>query len=160
MTQLFHIEKLDRSELMRLAIWMVDNLPPQLTIGITGTLGSGKTTFTQCVAEAAKIDPGAVTSPTFTLLQSHVGSINLHHMDAYRINDEDEFLELGVEELFEQQAWTLIEWADRVESVMPSDTLWLQIDLTDNPDCREFTFSSTRLDIGPAFEKLRTTDST
>ncbi len=74
-----------------------------------------------------------MTSPTFTLLQTHRGRITLHHLDAYRLADEDEFLELGVDELFEDdQAWTLIEWADRVESVMPADTLWIEIKIADN----------------------------
>lgn len=152
----WHIERkdLDREALAILAQWMVVNLPPQLMIGITGTLGAGKTTFTQCIAEAAQISAEAVTSPTFTLLQSHSGLITLHHMDAYRVNDEDEFLELGVEELFEDQAWTIIEWADRVESVMPQETLWIQMDISDHFDRRNVSLTSQRAELKRVFEAL------
>jgi len=116
---------------------LVQQLPRNLVVGLSGTLGAGKTTFVQAIARAAQIDVAEVTSPTFTLLQSHQGSIVLHHMDAYRVNDEDEFLELGVEELFEQSdAWTLVEWAERVADVMPANTLWLRIELTGTDDRR------------------------
>ena len=47
----------------------------------------------QAIARAAGIDAADVTSPTFTLWQTHRGSITLHHLDAYRIADEDEFLD-------------------------------------------------------------------
>jgi tRNA threonylcarbamoyladenosine biosynthesis protein TsaE len=112
--------------------------PPKLVIGLVGTLGAGKTTFTQALAAAAGVNPEDVTSPTFTLLCSYdaqlaAGPIRLHHLDAYRLSDEDEFLELGVEELFEtENSWVLIEWADRMKSVLPARTLWITIDVDDS----------------------------
>jgi tRNA threonylcarbamoyladenosine biosynthesis protein TsaE len=148
------IDHVDRLQLTVLGRRMVQHLPTQLTVGIIGTLGAGKTTLTQCLAQAANIDPDAVTSPTFTLLQSHHGAIKMHHMDAYRVHDEDEFLELGVEELFEEDAWTIIEWADRVESVMPIDTLWIKIDLTDQKDRRRLTFRSHCVDLRPKIQAM------
>jgi tRNA threonylcarbamoyladenosine biosynthesis protein TsaE len=112
----------------RLATAMWRYLPSHLVIGLVGTLGAGKTTLVQAIARAAGIDSADVTSPTFTLLQTHRGTRTLHHLDAYRVADEDEFLELGVDELFEDEsAWTLIEWADRVSSVLPQQTLWIEI---------------------------------
>ena len=106
-------------------------------MGLVGTLGSGKTTFAQSLAHSLGVDREDVTSPTFNLLSSYTGQAagsprQLHHLDAYRIADEDEFLELGGEELFEaSDSWILIEWADRVESVMPVNTLWITIELDD-----------------------------
>lgn len=107
-----------------------------MSVGLVGTLGAGKTRLVQSIAAAAGIDPAEVTSPTFTLLQTHVGQktpgteLTLHHLDAYRIADEDEFLQLGVDELFEQPAaWTIVEWADRVAEVMPPETLWVTLHL-------------------------------
>jgi len=153
---MLRIEKkhLDRKQLALLANWMVDHLPDQLTIGITGTLGAGKTTLVQFIAKAAGINTESVTSPTFTLLQTHHGKIKLHHMDAYRVQDEDEFLELGVEELFEDHAWTLIEWADRVEAVMPQDTLWIKIDLTEDQNLRHLSFTNTGSDLDSILAKF------
>ncbi|MFG0254637.1 MAG: tRNA (adenosine(37)-N6)-threonylcarbamoyltransferase complex ATPase subunit type 1 TsaE [Rhodopirellula sp. JB053] len=58
----------------------------------------------------------------------------LHHLDWYRINDEDEIWELGLDELWEAPGeWTLIEWADRFEDAMPTDTIWVHIQISDCP---------------------------
>ncbi len=129
------LDSIDLDRLERLSQCMAQTLPAKLVIGLVGTLGAGKTTFTQTLAAATGVDPEDVTSPTFTLLCSYdasiaAGPIQLHHLDTYRLADEDEFLELGVEEFFESDhTWVLIEWADRVESVMPVDTLWMTIDV-------------------------------
>lgn len=131
-------DKIDLSRLHRLAAGMAKVFPTELVIGLVGTLGAGKTAFTQALASAAAVDPDDVTSPTFTLLCSYdaiiaAGPIRLHHLDAYRISDEDEFLELGVDELFESNdAWVVIEWADRVKSVLPPQTLWVTIDIAES----------------------------
>lgn len=132
------LESLDLKDLQDLANRLVQCLPSRLTIGLVGTLGAGKTTLVQAISSAMGVDRAEVTSPTFTLLQSHRGGgQTLHHLDAYRVADEDEFLELGVEELFDQeQAWTLIEWADRVEGVMPKNVLWLELRIDPQPDRR------------------------
>lgn len=145
------IESLDLSGLDQLAVSLVDQLPSGITFGLVGTLGAGKTTLVQAVARACGIDAAEVTSPTFTLLQTHQGKLTLHHLDTYRLADEDEFLELGVDELFEDEdSWTFVEWAERFPSVMPPNTLWICIDLKNddanndvgsaNNDHRQVTF--------------------
>lgn len=129
------LNDIDLERLRQLAVQMAQRMPAQLVVGLVGTLGAGKTTFTQALAAASGIEPDDVTSPTFTLLCSYegriaAGPIRLHHLDAYRLADEDEFLELGVDELFDSpNTWVLIEWADRVESVLPPDTLWLTFEV-------------------------------
>ncbi len=139
---MIEIRSLDLAGITRLARAMVYRLPAGSTIGLVGTLGAGKTTLVQAIAGASGIDVANVTSPTFTLLQSHRGSFTIHHLDAYRVADEDEFLELGVEELFEDDsAWTLVEWADRVSDVMPDRTLWVRMDIDPVGHTRSLTFS-------------------
>ncbi|OYP37497.1 tRNA (adenosine(37)-N6)-threonylcarbamoyltransferase complex ATPase subunit type 1 TsaE [Rhodopirellula sp. MGV] len=134
---IMQLNDIDLPKLHQLAERMVRHLPKPLTVGLVGTLGAGKTTFVQALAAAAGVDSDDVTSPTFTLLSSYqatigAGEITLHHMDAYRVHDEDEFLELGVEELFDDtDAWVLIEWADKVQAVMPPETLWITIEATE-----------------------------
>lgn len=146
---------LDLAGIERLAQSMLRHLPKPLVIGLVGTLGAGKTTLVQAIARAAGIDTADVTSPTFTLLQSHQGSLTLHHLDAYRVADEDEFLELGVEELFDDAAsWTLIEWADRVRDVLPTETLWVEINIDDDASLRSVTFVSTTDDIARAVNRV------
>ena len=132
------IESLDLQGMQELASQLVKSLPKRVSIGLRGTLSAGKTTLVQAISAEIGVDRADVTSPTFTLLQSHHGSDQvLHHLDAYRVADEDEFLELGVEELFDQErAWTLIEWADRVADVMPPNTLWMEIRIEPQPDTR------------------------
>ncbi len=134
-------DSIDLHALQRVADAMVQHFGSQLVVGLVGTLGAGKTSLVQAIARAAGIDGADVTSPTFTLLQTHQGSIRIHHLDAYRVADEDEFLELGVDELFDdRQAWTLIEWADRVAAVMPRDTLWITLMVTSDPQRRTLQF--------------------
>ena len=124
------LRSLDLDQIDVLARALVDCVPRGTTFGLVGTLGAGKTSLVRAIARAGGVDVSDVTSPTFTLLQTHRGSLTIHHLDAYRLADEDEFLELGVEELFEDHlAWTLVEWADRVAGVMPIATLWLRIDI-------------------------------
>lgn len=108
-------------------------LPGGTCVGLVGTLGAGKTRLAQAVIAAHGVDREAITSPTFTLMRSYpCGPSTLHHLDAYRIRDEDEFLELGVEELWEDDsAVVLIEWAERVATCLPRSTLWIEIEWTD-----------------------------
>ena len=141
------IEAVSLTEVDRLGALIVHHLPLGVTFGLIGTLGAGKTRLTQAIAGAVEIDQADVTSPTFTLLQTHRGQFRqqeflLHHLDAYRIEDEDEFEQLGVDELFEdEQAWTIVEWADRVPFAMPVDTLWIRILIGTRPDERRIVFA-------------------
>ncbi len=116
-------------------------LPRPLCFGLVGTLGAGKTRLSQEIAQAWGIDPAEVTSPTFTLLKSYeipagphtaATSRQLHHLDLYRVVDEDELWELGIDELWETPgSWTLVEWADRFADCMPTDTIWIHIEVSD-----------------------------
>jgi tRNA threonylcarbamoyladenosine biosynthesis protein TsaE len=79
------------------------------------------------LAQALGAHPEDVISPTFVLIHPIDTYPQIYHIDAYRIHDSDEFLELGIEELFEQQAITIIEWADRFVECMPKNTLWIEL---------------------------------
>lgn len=116
----------------RLGRWLAKHFPGGSCVGLVGTLGAGKTRLAQAIIAAHGIDREAVTSPTFSLLRSYTAANRtLHHMDAYRLHDEDEFLELGVEDLWEDDsAVILIEWARRVEGCLPPSTLWVEIEWT------------------------------
>ncbi len=138
----------DLDRLQMLARGLVEELPTSVVVGLVGTLGAGKTRFVQFLVEVAAGATAEVTSPTFTLVQSYAGQPNVHHLDAYRVADEDEFLELGVEELFDdEEAWTLVEWADRVESVMPRDTLWIHIRIEQDATRRHVTIRCTDAEL-------------
>lgn len=124
------VEQVDLPRLEQLAAALHAALPRHLVIGLRGTLGAGKTRLVQLLAAAAGIDPTTVTSPTYGIVQHHCGSRNLHHIDAYRLADEDEFIELGGEELIEDdQALVLIEWPERIAGCLPRHCLMIELEL-------------------------------
>jgi len=104
-------------------------LPAGATVALCGTLGAGKTRLTQALAEALGAEPGTVVSPTFVLCQHYHCQRTLHHFDAYRLNDDDEFLELGPEECFDSDGITLVEWADKVRDCLPLEYLEVRIEV-------------------------------
>lgn len=114
----------------RLGTLLADVLPAGTVIALVGTLGAGKTRLVQAVAAALGVPRDAVTSPTFMLVNEHLGGrLPVYHIDAYRLHDEDEFLELGPEEYFDGAGLTFIEWADRVENCLPADFLRIDIEV-------------------------------
>jgi tRNA threonylcarbamoyladenosine biosynthesis protein TsaE len=94
---------------------------------LTGELGAGKTLFTKGVAAGIGIDPADVTSPSFTLVNSHQGRLRLYHVDLYRLASSSS-IDLGLEEIFaEHGAVTVIEWAERLD-ISPPDAIKVRIE--------------------------------
>jgi len=122
-----HWDSLD--ECKKFAIRLAKFIETPMTIRLDGTLGAGKTQFTKFFAETLGANSDDVTSPTFVLIHRYDSSPTIYHLDAYRVGDEDEFLELGVEELFEEPAITLIEWGEKFVNVLPKDHLVIAIDI-------------------------------
>jgi tRNA threonylcarbamoyladenosine biosynthesis protein TsaE len=116
---------------------LADVLPAGTTIALCGTLGAGKTRLVQAIAAAYGVARQDVVSPTFVLYQQYRGRISLHHFDAYRVRDDDEFLELGPEESFQSAGITIVEWADRVIGCLPPDRLEIHVEVT-GATSREF----------------------
>lgn len=113
------------------------------TVGaLIGPLGSGKTRLVQSIAVALGVDRREVSSPTFILIREYNGRLPIYHFDTYRLHEADEFLALGAEELMQSEAVCLIEWADRVEEVLPEDRLQIHIQIS-GPTSREFRIGGT-----------------
>lgn len=147
-------ETQDEAGTVRLGRALADCLPETATIALIGTLGAGKTRLVQAIAEGCGIDAGSVTSPTFVLCQPYHGTRTLNHLDAYRIRDLDEFLELGVDEYFEGPGITLIEWAERVAACLPDDYLEIQIEIT-GPCARTFELVAHGPQSAATLDRLR-----
>jgi tRNA threonylcarbamoyladenosine biosynthesis protein TsaE len=109
---------------------LAEHLPPGSVVALSGTLGAGKTRLVQAIAAACGVDPADVTSPTFVLCREYHGTRTIYHLDAYRLKDEDEFLELGPEEMFASGGLVFIEWAERVASYLPPDCVNITLEVT------------------------------
>ena len=100
-------------------------------IVLTGDLGAGKTTFVQGAARALGVtDP--VVSPTFTLVRRYRGTRPVYHVDVYRLDRMQEVLDLGVEDLFEPDGVTFVEWGDVIEGLLPD--AYLELELWTRPE--------------------------
>jgi tRNA threonylcarbamoyladenosine biosynthesis protein TsaE len=87
---------------------------------LIGDLGAGKTTLAKGIVEgrgAAAVDD--VSSPTFTLIHEYGDPVQIYHVDLYRLETADQVRRLGLDELFDKAALTLIEWGDRFPEIMP-----------------------------------------
>ena len=93
-------------------------------IALKGDLGSGKTTFSQGIAEGLGIEQH-VGSPTFKLVSEYVvEDLKLYHVDCYRLNNFEEFLNLGGENLLlPDNGITLIEWANIIQELLSEDVI-------------------------------------
>lgn len=103
-------------------------------IAFRGDLGAGKTVLAKGIARGLGIED-EVTSPTFTVVSEYEGRLRLHHIDAYRLGGAADFMEIGGEDLLaDRGAVCLIEWSERIASVLPAGTAI--IDLVVKPDGR------------------------
>ena len=107
---------------------------------LIGDLGVGKTAFTKGFARGLDIDEH-ITSPTFTIINEYLGRLPLYHFDVYRVADADEMDYIGAEEYFYSGGVCLIEWADLIKDIIPSNAVWIRIgkDLEKGPDYRRIT---------------------
>lgn len=97
---------------------------PNMIITMEGDLGAGKTTMTKGIGKALEI-PRIINSPTFTIMKTYEGKLELYHMDVYRINNEsgDEYLE----EYFDLGGVCVIEWANNIDKLLPKERLDINI---------------------------------
>ena len=116
-------------------------LGPGSVVALTGTLGAGKTTLVKGIAKALGIDE-EITSPTFTLVSEYRGSLPLYHMDVYRLDSIDEFLDLGVEDMLYGDGICIIEWSEKISETLPDSTITISISIPDTTDQRVITIKN------------------
>ncbi|MFB0918760.1 MAG: tRNA (adenosine(37)-N6)-threonylcarbamoyltransferase complex ATPase subunit type 1 TsaE [Clostridiaceae bacterium] len=94
---------------------------------LNGDLGAGKTHLVKGIALGLGIDE-TVTSPTFTIENKYKGNeYNLNHFDVYRVNDEDEILDIGFEESIYSEDISVIEWSDLILGILPEENIDIRI---------------------------------
>ena len=104
---------------------------------LEGELGAGKTLFTKGLAAAYGIDTTLVVSPTFALVNRYSGgSRGLYHLDLYRIEKERELDELGIEEMEEEGALVVVEWAEKLGRWRRADATVVHFDVLSESERR------------------------
>ena len=109
-------------------------------LALSGPLGAGKTSFVTGLAEGMAVE-GRVASPSFIVMRCHPGPVYLYHADAYRLHSPVELEDAGLHEWLEHGA-VAIEWAELVDEVLPTDTLWVRIDYANTADGRNITITA------------------
>jgi tRNA threonylcarbamoyladenosine biosynthesis protein TsaE len=97
-------------------------LRPGDVVVLDGELGTGKTVFAKGIAVALGVTE-PVVSPTFTVVREYDAPTPLVHVDVYRLDHVQELHDLGFDDLVGGDAVTVVEWGDRVSSVLPADRL-------------------------------------
>ncbi|MFH1736621.1 MAG: tRNA (adenosine(37)-N6)-threonylcarbamoyltransferase complex ATPase subunit type 1 TsaE [Actinomycetota bacterium] len=124
-------------------------------ISLTGELGTGKTKFTQGLAEGLLITQ-RVTSPTFAVLKEYPGSsLKLYHFDAYRLDGEKDLVELGCEEYFYGDGVSVIEWGEKAGGLLPADALTVVFRYGDESADRLITLVFSDVRWQPVTEALQ-----
>ena len=122
---------------------VADHATAPLTIALSGTLGAGKTQWTRFFAIELGAPPETISSPTFMLVHEYNSQPPIYHLDAYRIGDEDEMLELGIEEMMDADAITIVEWADRFPELLPRHTLRIHMEIGESQNARHVHVQAT-----------------
>ena len=122
----------DEAATRALAASVAKALKPGDVILLEGPIGVGKTFFARGVIQSLLGAEEEVPSPTFTLVQIYDGpACDIWHCDLYRLTHPDEAIELGLDEAFEN-AVCLIEWPDRLGSILPDNALMLAFSIKDD----------------------------
>ena len=93
-----------------------------------GEMGNGKTTLIKALCNVLGVsDP--VTSPTFSIVNEYLGTQNtlLYHFDCYRIEEEEEILDIGFDQYLENGDWIFIEWPQKIENLLPTNSQEIKI---------------------------------
>ncbi len=95
-------------------------------IAMQGTLAAGKTTITKGIAQALGITD-TITSPTFCLISEYYGKMPLYHMDVYRLEGSEDFINLGTDDMLYGDGVSIIEWSEKIMDELPKTTIILKI---------------------------------
>ena len=98
-------------------------------VALVGDLGTGKTTLTQGIAQGLGADPADVKSPSFVLMKEyHSGRVPIYHMDIYRLGGFEDIQRMGYEDYLRGDGVAVIEWAERLENVLPVEHLRVELE--------------------------------
>lgn len=119
----------------------IGNMADYTIFAFNGPMGAGKTTFIAELSRQLGVTDDLASSPSFSIVNEYRSDTTaelIYHFDLYRLQNLEEALEIGIEDYFDSGALCLIEWPDRADEILPSDTV--MVDLNELPDgTRELT---------------------
>lgn len=102
------------------------------TLLFYGDMGVGKTTLIKELAKKLGVQD-TLSSPTYSIVNEYLlDSDKLYHFDFYRIKNEEEAMDLGIEEYFETNHWKLIEWPEKISNLLPEENTKIQLTINLN----------------------------
>lgn len=124
------------SDLPNAVEWLLKEAKGRKKIMLYGTMGMGKTTFSQAFCQHLGVKNMA-TSPTFSLVNEYVYDDNgveklIHHLDLYRLKSLEEALDIGIEDYLFDDNYCLIEWPQIIEPLLDDDVLKISLEFSDN----------------------------
>ena len=126
---------------VRLGAKLADLLEPGDVVALIGEIGAGKTHFVQGIARGLGVPDGTVASPSFVLVKVYRGRMPVYHADLFRLENAPEAATVGLEEFYEQNGVTVIEWANQIPSVLPEEFLEVRFTVVDR--------SKRKIEIAP-----------
>jgi len=115
-------------------------LSPGDIVAISGPLGSGKSVLARGILRALGVD-GEIPSPSFVIVATYRGRPEINHIDLYRLQAADEALEIGIEDLLDSEAVNVIEWAEKIGTILPPARIDVDMQFWGEPDHRLVTIS-------------------
>jgi len=135
-------------ELKQLCFQMAQKIKIPQAVLLKGELAIGKTQIVKYMLEALKRDSKAVSSPTFSLINTYSwkNSFDIHHIDLYRIQSDEELKQIGFWDLFYKESLIFIEWPERVEKSLPPSwsKLWIEGSFSKNKQKRAFRWKNIK----------------
>lgn len=125
----------DLNDLPAAATQFVADMGDATVYAFNGEMGAGKTTFIAALARALGVTDDMANSPSFAIINEYRSDTTaelIYHFDLYRLESLEEAMDIGVEDYFDSGALCLLEWPERIEPMLPDDTV--RVDITVNDD--------------------------
>ncbi len=119
----------------------IKTLDKNKVVALHGEMGAGKTTFVHAVCEAMGVE-GSIGSPTFSIINQYQtrNGKTIYHIDMYRLKDEEEAVQAGVEDCLYSGNYCFVEWPDKALGIFPEKSLHIHIAAVDN-ETRKLTIN-------------------
>lgn len=121
---------------------------------LNGDLGAGKTTLTKSIGIGLGVTD-YITSPTFALINEYEGRVPVYHFDVYRLENVEDLYDLGFDDYFYGKGVCIIEWADKIEKLLPKDRIVLDIEKGEDEDSRVINITGYGNSYSRVIKELR-----